>query len=300
MKKISDTAVCIFAHIRDDNLTNLLNDIKKNSDHKKYIFHFFIDFPKNKIKLSKHYSILKIINEFKNGLKVKITVRKKNIGLYKNILEGINFISKKYDKFIVLEDDLRVSKYFLKYMHYNLIRFKTNNKIYTISGYVFPKKIFKINLKNKSIFLLKRPNTWGWGSWSSKWEKIKFKDEIYKSIYEDSDKLDYISQYGNDLKYILRDTLKRKINSWAIKWTIFHILNNKFCIFPSTTFVNEVGFLYEPSNNKFKSTKFYHSKIKNFKPIKNAKLISENKNLKSALKNIYDFPVYKKLVKNFF
>ena len=94
MKQFHDTAVCIFAYIRDDSLFKLLEDIKKNTDYKKYNYYFFVDHSKSKKDYSKHLSVLKIINKFKFGLKVKLIVRKKNIGLSKNILKGINLIKK--------------------------------------------------------------------------------------------------------------------------------------------------------------------------------------------------------------
>lgn len=297
MKQFNHTAVCIFAYIRDDNLSKLLNDIKKNINYKKYNYYFFVDNSKSKKDYHKHLSILKIINKFSSRLRTKIIVRKKNIGLSKNILKGINLITKKYKKFIVLEDDLRISKYYFKFMQQNLNKYQNNQNIFTICGYIFPKKIFKINLGKNNIFLSKRPNTWGWGSWSSKWKKINFSNKIYEKIYKNKFKFRYFSEYGNDLKFILRDTLRRKIDSWAIKWTIYHILKNKLCIFPTQTLVNEEGFFYKPTNNKLKTNKFNHSKISNFRLKNYSKLIPENKKIRDNFKKVYDFPFYKLIIK---
>ena len=297
MKQFHDTAVCIFAYIRDDSLFKLLEDIKKNTDYKKYNYYFFVDHSKSKKDYSKHLSVLKIINKFKFGLKVKLIVRKKNIGLSKNILKGINLIKKNYKKFIVLEDDLRISKHYFQFMQQNLNQYQYNQNILTISGYIFPKKIFKINLGKNNMFLSKRPNTWGWGSWSSKWNKINFKNKVYEKILKNKYQLKYISEYGNDLKFILRDTLNNKIDSWAIKWTIHHILEKKLCIFPSRTLVNEEGFYYKPTNNRLKTNKFNHSKISNFQLKNYSKLILENKEIMQSFKKIYDFPVYKLMIK---
>ena len=224
-------------------------------------------------------------------------LEKKNIGLSRNILEGINFITKKYKKFIILEDDLRISKHYFEFMQQNLNQYQYNRNILTISGYIFPKKIFKINLGKNNMFLSKRPNTWGWGSWSSKWNKINFKNKIYEKILKNKYQLKYFSEYGNDLKFILRDTLNNKIDSWAIKWTIHHILKKKFCIFPTRTLINEEGFYYKPTNNRLKTNKFNHAKISNFQLKNYSKLILENKEIKQSFKKIYDFPIYKLMIK---
>lgn len=299
MKLIKDTTVCIFAYKRDLSLSNILNDLKKNLDYQRYTYHFFVDYPKNIQDQKKHKSILNIINKFKNGLKIKVICRKKNIGLNQNIIKGINYVTKKYSKFIVLEDDLRVSKYYLNYIQLILDKFENDKNIFTVTGYTFPKKIFKLATKKNSIILSKRPNSWGWASWSAKWNKVNFNDLSYVKIYRDKSKLNYISKYGNDLSYILRDTLQKKIDSWAIKWTIYHILNNKYCIFPFKTMVNEEGFISKPTNNKLRTNKFNHYKIVNTKFPKKFKLILENNEIKDAFKKVYDFPLYKKILKKF-
>ena len=299
MNQIKDTTVCIFACNRTVSLENTLKDLRKNRDFRKYTYHFFIDAPKKKSNLQIYKNIIQIIKKFQVGLKVKIISRKKNIGLSKNIIKGINFIKKKYKKFIILEDDLRISKNYLNYMQYNLDNFENDMNIFTVTGYIFPKKIFNFKLKTNSIFLCKRPNSWGWGSWSSKWNKVNFNNKNYDEIYRNKNKIKIISIYGNDLKYILKDTLNKKTDSWAIKWTIYHILKKKYCIFPFKTLVNEEGFKSNPSNNKFKSNKFYHKRVYNIKFKKNILLNPENKNIIIAFKKIYNFPLYKKLIKNF-
>jgi hypothetical protein len=182
-------------------------------------------------------------------------------------------------------------------MQNNLDRFADDERIFTVTGYIFPKKIFNLKIKKNSIFLCKRPNSWGWGSWSSKWNKVNFSNKNFKKIYKNKEQIKKISIYGSDLKYILKDTLRNKIDSWAIKWTIYHILKNKYCIFPFKTLVNEEGFKSNPSNNKFKTIKFYHKKIYNLRFKKNILLNPENKKIIIAFKKIYNFPFYKELIK---
>ncbi len=296
---MKSTVVCIFAYNRIGGLKNLIKDIKKNKNFKLYEYYFFIDYPKQKINLSKNLKIIKIIEDFKNFAKIKIVKRKKNFGLNKNILDGINSIKKKYKKFIILEDDLRISNFYLYYMQSLLDKYENHDKIYTITGYNYPKKIFKLNLNKFSNYLSKRPNSWAWGSWSKKWSKVSFEDKVFREIYSNKSKMKIISKYGEDLKYILRDTLNNKINSWAIKWTVYHILNNKFCIYPVKSLVNEEGFKYSPTNNFFKTSKFNH-KILTYKIIKKISLKKENKNIIDKIYDIYNFSIYKKIFKSVF
>ena len=93
-----------------------------------------------------------------------------------------------------------------------------------------------------------------------------------------------LEDYGNDLEFILRDTLSGRINSWAIKWTIYHILNSKYCIFPIKTLVNEEGYKHMPTNNRFKSDKFNHKRINSYKLSKKIKMPIENDDKKMQFK----------------
>ena len=299
MKYINDTVICIFACNRVTSLQNLLNDLKRNNNYQKYSYFFFIDIPKEKINLNIHDQIFQIIKNFKKKLKVRIIYRKRNLGLSKNIIEGINYVKKKYKKLILLEDDLRVSKNYINFIQKNLDKYENDKQIYSISGYVFPKKIFSLRDKDKSIFLCKRPNSWGWATWSSKWNKVNFSNKKFKNIYKNKSKLKVLEDYGNDLEFILRDTLSGRINSWAIKWTIYHILNSKYCIFPIKTLVNEEGYKHMPTNNRFKSDKFNHKRINSYKLSKKIKILTENDDIKMQFKKIYNFAFYKRIYKKF-
>ena len=296
---MKDTAICIFAYTRESGLKNLIKDIKKNQNFKKYEYYFFIDYPKQKKSFFKNTRIIKITDEFKKLANVKVIKRKRNYGLSKNILNGINFIKKRYKKFIILEDDLRISKFYLNYMQTLLNKYENDDKIYSITGYNFPKKIFDLNLKKFSVFLTKRPNSWAWGSWSKKWSKVNFENKIFDKIYSNKKKMKLISKYGEDLKFILRDTLNLKIESWAVKWTIYHILYNKYCIYPVNSLVNEEGFKYLPTNNFFRTKKFHHKSLSK-KILKINKLKNENFAIINKIYNIYNFSIYKKIFKSVF
>ncbi len=296
---MKDTAICIFACNRYVGIKNIIGDIKKNKNYKKYNYFFFIDYPKNNKHLDSKEKIIQLVNNFSQFVKLNTIVRKKNYGLNKNILSGINLVKKKYKKFIVLEDDLRISKIYLNYMQELLNKYENDKDIFSVTGYNFPKKLFKLKSKKFTCYTTKRPSSWAWGSWSKKWSKVTFKDAFYKKIYKNNKKIKIISEYGNDLKYILRDTLNKRIESWAIKWTIYHILFNKYCIYPLNTLVNEEGYKYLPTNNFFKTSKFNHRNISNINN-NNKTLKLEDEDIIKNIYNVYNFPIYKKIIKSLY
>ena len=98
----------------------------------------------------------------------------KHLGLRKNIISSVTKILKKYDKIIVLEDDIFVSKNFLNYMNCSLDFYQKLDKVWHISGF-FPINNFQ---KKDNVYVSNSMFCWGWGTWKNKWEKF-FIDEKY-------------------------------------------------------------------------------------------------------------------------
>ncbi len=235
---------------------------------------------------------LRVINYSKKLKKfINLSVRDVHFGLKKNIIEGINFISKRYSKFIILEDDLYINKNTINFFVKCLVNYKNDKNIFTITAYNFPDK--KVKFVNEDLIKNKRPCSWGWASWSKKWKKISFNKNFYKKILKSKENIKKIEEYGNDLPLILKKTLKNEINSWAIYWAIYHIIKKKYCIYPKYSFINELGFKNHASNNFFKSNKFHHNHIKP-KIVKNFYIKSENRYFKKLLKEKYDLSKIKK------
>ena len=91
-----------------------------------------------------------------------------NYGLSKNIIQGVSEILKKFKKIIVLEDDLIVNRYFLKFMNEGLTLYEKNKKVASIHGYVYPIKDIKNKIKSNTFFI-KGADCWGWATWKRAW-----------------------------------------------------------------------------------------------------------------------------------
>jgi hypothetical protein len=72
-------------------------------------------------------------------------------------------------KIIVLEDDLELSKNFLKYINNGLNIYRNNKKVASIHGWSFP-----INYKKywPDYFFIRGADCWGWGTWKRAWKKF--------------------------------------------------------------------------------------------------------------------------------
>jgi hypothetical protein len=229
----------LFVYKRLMHLKITLDSLKKNAEAKKSILYIFSDYWRSEHDKHSVLEVRKYISKI-SGFKKKIIIyRNKNFGLSKNIINGVNYILKCNNKIIILEDDLKLSKYFLQYMNYNLNYFEKNNKIASIHGYVYP-------IKNKSkfekAFLIRGADCWGWATWRRSW--IFFESngkKLLKNII--NKKLINEFNYNGAYNYLnmLKKQILKKNDSWAIRWHASIFLKNMYTLYPRSSYVNNIG-----------------------------------------------------------
>ena len=126
---------------------------------------------------------------------------------------------KKFNKVIVIEDDLLLSKFFLDYMNLCLKNYKDEKRIWHINGWSYP---FMKNSKN-DINFLGSMNCWGWGTWKNRWSFLTLNEKYLISNFSNKNIHNFnISSSMNHFEQILRNQ-KKTLSSWAVFWhaTIF-------------------------------------------------------------------------------
>jgi len=180
---------------------------------------------------------IKTIDGFK---KVTIVKREKNWGLANSIIEGVTKIINEYGKIIVLEDDLVTSPYFLKFMNEALEFYKDEEKVFTVSGYS------DITIPNNyidEVYFAHISTSWGWATWKKKWNTVDWDIDSYMYIFED-EKLytQLLKKVGKPRLDMLKMQQEGKIDSWAVRRLFSQLIQEKMTVFPSKTFVRNIGF----------------------------------------------------------
>lgn len=177
------------------------------------------------------------INKFQ---KVTIIKREKNWGLANNIIDGVTKVVNRYEKIIVLEDDLVTSPHFLKYMNEALDFYKDEEQVMSVNGFSYLKKIPKNY--NKDVFIFYRSCSWGWAIWKNEWNLIDFNITKNHEIFKNKSLQNKFNRGGNDLFDMLKMQMNGLINSWAIRFALSHSLHNKKALFPSKSLVKNIGY----------------------------------------------------------
>lgn len=180
---------------------------------------------------------LKSVKGFKS---CTIIERKDNFGLAKNIIEGVTEIINKFGKVIVLEDDLLTSKNFLCYMNKSLDYYKDRQDIFSISGYTG--NLPFLPLRNNDTYLSYRPSSWGWGTWKDQWDNIDWDVEDFDDFIQNKKEVKKFNRGGIDMARMLKSYMKGKNNSWAIRWSYAMYKQDKYCIYPKVSKVQNIGF----------------------------------------------------------
>ena len=249
--------IIIFTYNRLDHLNTLIRSLKKNPLFEKSKVLVFSDGPKNEIDKKKIEKIRVYLKKKLISRNCEIIERPSNYGLSKNIIDGINHTFKKYDKIIILEDDLEVSPFFLNYMNDALDLYANSKNVSSISGYMYPIEPTKFS---SNYFFLKIIESWGWGTWKRAWNNFE-KDSLILKKQIDEKKLANQFNFGSGISYykMLEDNINGLNDSWAVRWYASTFLKNMYTLFPSKSFVNNIGI--DNSGENCNYTTVYYSSI---------------------------------------
>lgn len=249
--------LAVFAYNRPSHLKRLLISLESS---KVKFFNFFLDGPKNKEdKLIQDHILTMLKN---SNFKTKIFKQKKNLGLARSMEFGLDYMSKKYSHFVVLEDDVVPYKNFFKFISLNLQKFENNDQISCICGYQLKEINEMKKTKNNSV-LLDFFIPWGWATWSKNW--INYVNERKKIFKENK-----INKKNYFQKFLSEKIKKKSTQIWTAKFILFNIFTKKKFIFPSSTLTKNIGFDGSGVNSKVTNnlSVFEEKKLKtNFKHV---------------------------------
>ena len=191
--------IVIFVYNRPWHIQQSLEALKKNELAKVSELFIYSDGPKDEDSIKGVEEVRSYIKDVSGFRKVTIIKRKENWGLANSIIDGVNEIVNKYEKIIVLEDDLVTSPYFLNFMNEALEFYKNKKKIWHISGWNYPIKTYGI----EDVFLWRVMNCWGWATWKDRWQYFEKNTEKIVSEFSKSERKRF-NFYGTKQGYWAR------------------------------------------------------------------------------------------------
>jgi hypothetical protein len=267
--------ILIFTYIRLDSLKSLISSLQKNilaTESDVFIYSDAPKYAKDANEINKIRDYLKTITGFKS---ITIIEAEKNKGLATSIIEGVTAVINKYDKVIVLEDDLILSTNFLLFMNKALEYYESYLNVLSISGFTMPIK----GLLDNEVYFTQRGASWGWATWKNRWSEIDWKVSEYNNFKNNQQQRKQFNKMGSDLSSMLDSQMQNKIDSWAIRF-YFHQFNKQlYTVYPALSKVINIGL----ENDKY-ATHTAWQKVSRFKTIlDNGNLTSFNFNSQVSL-----------------
>lgn len=231
--------IIIFVYNRLHHLDTLFNSLQKNDLFKKSKVIVFSDGAKNQIDKEKIDKVRELLKKRLIPQNSEIIENNVNLGLSRNVIGGLNKTFQIYDRAIILEDDLELSPFFLNYMNDALNLYATSENVASISGYMYPIEPKKFS---NNYFFLKLIESWGWGTWKRAWNIFENDSlQLKKKIDEKQLANEFNFESGISYYKMLTDNTNGLNDSWAVRWYASTFLKNMNTLFPSKSFVKNIG-----------------------------------------------------------
>ena len=229
--------IVLFVYARPEHTRKALESLVQNKEALESDLIIYSDGPKNKKVIHLVEQVREIVSNISGFKSVTTHFSSSNIGLSRSIISGVSEVLERYDRCIVLEDDLILSPHFLSFMNDGLSKYSDDSKVASIHGYVYPTQAYL-----PDNFFMKGTDCWGWGTWKRAWELFEPDGSVLLKNLVDHHLLDEFD-LGGTYSYsgLLRKQIEGKIDSWAIRWHASIFLQNMLTLYPGNSLVHNIG-----------------------------------------------------------
>ena len=227
--------IALFTYNRADHTRKAVESLLQNAEAKDSDLFIFSDGAKNEKAIKGVEDNRKYIHTVTGFKTITIIEREKNWGLANSLIAGITDVINKYGRVIVVEDDLILSPYFLKFMNDGLEKYKDDDRVGTITGFVPP-----IEEKLPETFFLTYFQCWGWATWKRAWDLLETDARpLLKGLRFKRKKFDVgggVCNYGN--LYCQKVGL---VDSWYLRYYASLFLKGKLSLCPGRSVATNEG-----------------------------------------------------------
>ncbi len=237
--------VIVFAYNRPWHLEQTLISLKNNELAEDSMLFIYCDGPKNgadEEQLSRIKAVRQVAAKEQWCGEVRIVESPVNKGLGNSIIGAVTDIIEEYGKVIVVEDDLVLSPYFLRYMNAALDFYEPRKSVFSIGASRPPLSKMSIPADyGYDVFVSLRSCSWGWATWKDRWSQVDWSMSYYESFRKDKNLIEAFGRCGDDVLDLLEMQNAGKIDSWSIRFGFAHFANHAITILPCVPFVNNIG-----------------------------------------------------------
>lgn len=233
------TNVAVVAYRRPDHLRRCLEALSRNAEAPSTRLTVFVDGPRSDSEEIVINHVASVAKSFTTFGELHVIRRDHNLGLSRSVTDAVAASLRDSDTVIVLEDDLIVSPYFLRYMNEAIQLYKEDARVASIHGYVYP-----VDEELPETFFLRGADCLGWATWRSAWSHFEADGRVLlnrlEMLPEQSREL---FEFNSSYPYLrmLRSQIEGQNDSWAIRWYASAFLAERFTLYPGRSLVFHAG-----------------------------------------------------------
>ena len=168
---------------------------------------------------------------------VRLTERRENLGLGRNVLAGVSDVAERHEAFIVWEDDLICVPGTYAWLCAALQQYASDDRVMSVSAWTHP-RVTPADVGAAPYFDA-RADCWVWGAWARSWRGMpaetageKMAAAAKRGVRPDA--------FGADLPVMAREEARKNI--WAVRWLYHHLARGGLCLRPPWSMVEHIGF----------------------------------------------------------
>ena len=162
----------------------------------------------------------------------------KNQGLSASIITGVTEVVNRHGSAIVLEDDLDLSPFFLRFMNDALSVYADEEEVWSVGGCNF----FATGSTVPETFLIRIPDCYGWATWRRAWQHFEPDGrKLLQQLNERNLQHAFNVEGTYDFTGMLEAQLRGENSSWAIRWQAAAFLQSKLTLYSKHAVTNHIG-----------------------------------------------------------
>ena len=231
--------IALFVYNRPDHTRQTVEALQRNALAAQSDLFVHSDAPKNEGAAASVSQVRDYIRSIEGFKSVSLIELEQNWGVDPSIIDGVTTLCKKFGRVIVLEDDLIVSPWFLKYMNDALSLYEHNRSVMQISGFMFP---VKGHAERASSFL-PFTTSWGWATWERAWKSFDPLARGYDELSSNPDlRVRFNLNGAYDFFAMLEEFKHGSLDAWDIRWYLSSFMLGGLTLYPHKSLVTNIGF----------------------------------------------------------
>lgn len=274
--------ILLLAYNRPQHMAETLRSLAANELAAESRLFVYSDAPRTAADAAAVDTVRRLLTEVTGFLHVTVIERSENMGLARNVIDGVTTLTERFGRVIVVEDDLVLAPHFLRFMNDALETYKDEPRVGHIQACDFTQ-----DASLPDTFLIRWTGSWGWATWQRAWQMFNPDgSDLLRQLEERHlcREFDFAGKYG--YTRMLRRQIAGLNDSWAIRWNATLFLADVLSLNVGRSLVRNTGF--DGSGTNCGGGGLYDSLLyPDVLPVKKISPIEENAEARRAYERYY-------------